>query len=46
MVLAVVTLNLNGYLSDRMLKYCKENNIKEEDLIVRCLQHCESKNYF
>jgi len=46
MTLLTVTLNLNGYLSERMLKYCKENCIKEKDLIVQCLQHCESKNYF
>lgn len=46
MVLVTLTLNLNGYLSDRMLKHCKKNHIKEEELIVRCLQHCESENYF
>jgi len=46
MTLVTVTLNLNEYLSERMLKYCEENYIKEEDLIVQCLQHCKSKNYF
>lgn len=46
MVLVDVRLELNGHLNERMLKYCKENHIKEEDLIVKCLQHCESKNYF
>lgn len=46
MVLVTLTLDMNGFLSERMLKFCKENNIKEEDLIVKCLQHCESTNYF
>ena len=34
MTLVTVSLNLNGFLSERMLKYYEENCIKEEDLIV------------
>ncbi len=42
----VVELQLSGYTVDRMDEFSEANNISVTELIKRCVEHCESTNFF
>lgn len=41
-----VNLKIDEYLKSRIENFCKKENIGIDQLIQRCVEHCESKNYF